>query len=121
MDRRSVLTADGVRTVVTPRKTSLTTPKSPTSPIRAVTEAIAREQKKADDSFGHRLAMNVLGLTDDPLKAAIEKVIPERVDIQGNRPINPLKEVPERSFPRQGKGRWGAGGIVELRKTKVTR
>ena len=88
MDLHSASTADGVRTVATPRKTSLTIPKSLTSPIRAVTETIAREQKRADDSLGHRLAMNVLGLTDDPLKAAIEKAIPERVDIKGNRGSN---------------------------------
>lgn len=104
-----------------PGKPSLTTPKIPTSPNRAVAEAVAQEHKRADDSLAHRLAMNVLGLTDDPIKAAIEKVIPERVDMQGNRPINPLKEVPERAFPKDGKGRWGAGGVVELRKKKVTR
>ena len=92
------------------------TPKIPTSPIRAIAEEVAREHKKADDSLAHRLAMDVLGETSDPLKAAIEKVIPERVDIHGNRPVNPLKEVPERAFPRSGKGRWGAGGVVELRK-----
>lgn len=99
-----------------PGRPSLTTPKILTNPIRAVVEEIAREQKKADDSLAHRMAMDVLGLTNDPLKAAIEKAIPERVDIHGNRPINPLKEVPERAFPKNGKGRWGAEGAVELRK-----
>lgn len=120
MDQRSVLTADGVRTVVTPRKASLTIPKALTSPIRAVAEEVAREHKKADDSLAHRLAMNVLGLTEDPIKAAIEKVIPERIDIQGVRPINPLKEVPEQAFPKDRVGRWGLG-VVELQKKKVTR
>ena len=115
MDLHSASTADGVRTVATPRKTSLTTPKIPTNPIRATAEAVAQEHKRADDSLAHRLAMNVLGETGDPIKAAIEKVMPERVDMQGNRPVNPLKEVPERSFPKTGTGRWGAGA-VELRK-----
>jgi hypothetical protein len=88
MDLPSVMTADGVRIVATPRKTSLMTPKRPMTPIRAVAEAVAQEHKRADDSLGHRLAMNVLGLTSDPLKAAIEKVIPERVDIYGKRGSN---------------------------------
>jgi hypothetical protein len=120
MDRRSVSTADGVRTVANPGRPSLTTPKMPTSPNRAVVEEIAREQKRADDSLAHRMAMDVLGLTDDPLKAAIEKVIPERVDIHGNRPINPLKEVPERAFPKDRVGRWGTG-VVELPKKRTVR
>jgi hypothetical protein len=88
MDRRAAATADGARTVVNPGRPSLTTPKIPTTPIRAVVEEVAREQKKADDSLGHRLAMDALGLTDDPLKAAIEKVVPERIDIHGNRGSN---------------------------------
>ena len=101
--------------MATPRKTSLTTPKTLTNPIRVLAETVAQEHKRADDSLAHRLAMNVLGETNDPIKAAIEKVIPERVDIHGNRPINPLKEVPERSLPKDGKGRWGPRA-VELRK-----
>jgi hypothetical protein len=80
MDRNSVLTADGVRTVANPGKPSLTIP---TTPIRSVAEAVAQEHKRADDSLAHRLAINVLGLTDDPLKATIEKVVTSRVDIQG--------------------------------------
>lgn len=64
------------------------TPKIPTNPMRAIAEEVAREHKKADDSLAHRLALDVLGLTDDPLKAAIEKAIPERVDIKGNRGSN---------------------------------
>ena len=71
-----------------PGKLPLTIQKLPMTPIRAVVEAVAQEHKRADDSLAHRLAMDVLGLTDDPLKAAIEKVIPERVDIHGNRGSN---------------------------------
>jgi hypothetical protein len=74
--------------VTTPGRPSLTTLKPPTNPIRATVEEVAREQKRADDSLAHRLAMKVLGLPDDPLKAAIEKVIPERVDVRGNRGSN---------------------------------
>jgi hypothetical protein len=120
MDLQSALTADGVSVVVNPSKPSFPTPKIPTSPIRAVVEAIAKEHKRADDSLAHRLAMNVLGLTDDPIKAAIEKVIPERVDMQGRRPINPLKEVPERSFPRDGRGR-RRDEVIELPKKRTVR
>lgn len=35
------------------------------------------------------MAMNVLGLADDPLKAAVEKVIPGRVDIFGRLTKDP--------------------------------
>jgi hypothetical protein len=88
MDRRSALSVDGTRTMTSPNKPSLTTPKIPTNPIRSVAEAVAQEHKRADDSLAHRLAMDVLGLTDDPLKSAIERAIPERVDIHGNRGSN---------------------------------
>ena len=65
------------------------TPKIPTSPIRAIAEEVAREQKKVDDSLAHRLAMNVLGEADDPLKAAVEKMIPGRVDVFGKLTKDP--------------------------------
>jgi hypothetical protein len=58
------------------------------SPLKNAIEALAAEHKKADDELAHRLAMNVLGEPGDPLKEAIEKVIPERVDRQGNRGPN---------------------------------
>lgn len=64
-----------------------TTAKPPTAshhPHQSVVEALATERKRADDELAHRLAMNVLGLADDPLKAGIEKVIPGRVDVFGN-------------------------------------
>ena len=73
-------------------KAPLTRPKPtlmPTDPIRAIVETVAREHKRADDSLAHRLAMNVLGLADDPLKAAVEKVIPGRVDIYGKLTKDP--------------------------------
>src|SRR5664280_856364 len=94
MDLHSVMTADGVRTVVNPSRPSLMTPKIPMNPNRAVAEAVAQEHKRADDSLAHRLAMDVLGLTDDPLKAAIEKMIPESVDGRGN--ITARREAPVR-------------------------
>ena len=53
-----------------PRATSM-----PMNPNRAIAEVVAQEHKRADDSLAHRLAMDVLGITSDPLKAAIEKVI----------------------------------------------
>ena len=94
MDLHSVSTADGVRTVVNPGKPSLMTPKTPTNPNRAIAEAVAQEHKRANDSLAHRLAMNVLGLTDDPLKAKIETMIPESVDMRGN--ITARHEAPIR-------------------------
>ena len=85
MDLHSALTADGAREMnktkapsMRPRATSM-----PTSPIRAVVEAVAQEHKRADDSLAHRLAMDVLGLTSDPLKGAVEKAVTSRVDIYG--------------------------------------
>ena len=51
-------------------------------------EALAADVKKRDDELGHRMAMDVLGLQDDPLRKAIERVIPERVDIHGRRGSN---------------------------------
>jgi len=50
----------------------------------SVAETVAREQKRIEDEVAHRMAMNVLGDPGDPLKAAIEKVIPGRVDVKGN-------------------------------------
>jgi len=76
---------------VDPKKTSSTRPGTssiPTSPIRTVAEAVAAEHKKADDELARRMMLDVLGDPGDPLKAAIEKVIPERVDRQGNRTSN---------------------------------
>lgn len=61
-----------------PRATSM-----PTTPIRAVAEAVAQEHKRADDSLAHRLAMNALGEIGDPLKAAVEKAVTSRVDVYG--------------------------------------
>lgn len=55
----------------------------PTTPIRAIAEVVAQEHKRADDSLAHRLAIDVLGLADDPLKAAVEKAVTSRVDIHG--------------------------------------
>jgi hypothetical protein len=61
---------------------------SPTTmkpPLReSVAEAVAREHKRLDDELAHRMAMNVFGLADDPLKAAIEKAVTGRVDVKGN-------------------------------------
>lgn len=74
-----------------PEKTSSTHPGTtsmPTNPIQAVVAEVAGAAKRRDDELAHRMAMDVLGLADDPLKAAIEKVIPERVDRQGNRRPN---------------------------------
>lgn len=79
-----------------PGKPSLMTPKILMTPIRAVVEAVAQEHKRADDSLAHRLAMDVLGLTADPIKAAIEKVIPESVDRRGN--ITARREAPIRRY-----------------------
>lgn len=62
--------------------------KNLTNPISTVIERLAAERKRAEDELAHRMAMDVLGIPDDPLKAAIEKVIPERVDLQGNRSKN---------------------------------
>ena len=50
---------------------------------RTIPEQVADAQKKADDEVGHRMAMNVLGLADDPLKAVVEKAVTSRVDIHG--------------------------------------
>lgn len=65
-------------------------------PVASVAEMVAREHKAADDSLAHRLAMNVLGESGDPLKAAIEKAIPERVDVAGRVQVNPLTPVRRR-------------------------
>ena len=53
------------------------------NPNLTVAEAVADAAKKRDDELGHRMAMDVLGLQDDPLKAAVEKVVTGRVDIHG--------------------------------------
>jgi hypothetical protein len=53
------------------------------NPNRIMVNQLAAEHKRADDELAHRMAMNVLGDPGDPLKAAIEKVIPGRVDING--------------------------------------
>ena len=58
---------------------------------KTVAEVVAAERKKADDELGHRMAMDVLGLADDPLKAAIEKTIPSRVDVFGRLTKDPAK------------------------------
>lgn len=56
---------------------------NPTKPAASVAEEVAKAHKAADDELMHRMSMNVLGVATDPLKAAIEKSIPERVDIHG--------------------------------------
>jgi len=58
------------------------------TPKQTPLEALAADVKKRDDELGHRMAMDVLGLQDDPLRKAIERVIPERVDIHGRRSSN---------------------------------
>ena len=66
--------------MATPHKTSLTIPKNP---IKKVVEEIAAAHKKAENELAHRMAMDVLGEPGDPLKAAIEKAVTSRVDVQG--------------------------------------
>jgi hypothetical protein len=53
------------------------------TPKQTPLEALAADVKKRDDELGHRMAMDVLGLQDDPLKAAVEKAVTGRVDVFG--------------------------------------
>ena len=67
-----------------PKKTSLTAPATTSmTPKQTTLEALAADVKKRDDELGHRMAMDVLGLQDDPLKAAVEKAVTGRVDVFG--------------------------------------
>ena len=67
-----------------PKKTSLTAPATTSmTPMQTPLEALAADVKKRDDELGHRMAMDVLGLQDDPLKAAVEKAVTGRVDVFG--------------------------------------
>ena len=67
-----------------PKKTSLTAPATTSmTPKQTPLEALAADVKKQDDELGHRMAMDVLGLQDDPLKAAVEKAVTGRVDVFG--------------------------------------
>lgn len=67
-----------------PKKTSLTAPATTSmTPKQTPLEALAADVKKRDDELGHRTAMDVLGLQDDPLKAAVEKAVTGRVDVFG--------------------------------------
>lgn len=67
-----------------PKKTSLTAPAATSmTPKQTPLEALAADVKKRDDELGHRMAMDVLGLQDDPLKAAVEKAVTGRVDVFG--------------------------------------
>lgn len=67
-----------------PKKTSLTAPATTSmTPKQTPLEALAADVKKRDDELGHRMAMDVLGLQDDPLKAAVEKAVTGRVDVFG--------------------------------------
>jgi len=98
MDLPSALIADGVRTVPfdpikssTPMRNPFTRKKRETAPVdpHSIAEALAREQKRLDDELGHRMAMNALGEVGDPLKAAVEKAIPARVDLFGKLTKDP--------------------------------
>ena len=60
----------------------------PEDPHKSVIDELAAEQRKTEGELAHRMAMDVLGLQDDPLRKAIERVIPERVDIHGRRSSN---------------------------------
>jgi hypothetical protein len=82
-------TVDPKKTPLTTRPTSSASTLDSTTYPKTVAEAVAAERKKADDENAHRMAMNVLGLADDPLKAAVEKVIPGRVDIFGRLTKDP--------------------------------
>ena len=53
------------------------------TPKQTPLEALTADVKKRDDELGHRMAMDVLGLQDDPLKAAVEKAVTGRVDVFG--------------------------------------
>lgn len=67
-----------------PKKISLTAPATTSmTPKQTPLEALAADVKKRDDELGHRMAMDVLGLQDDPLKAAVEKAVTGRVDVFG--------------------------------------
>lgn len=46
-------------------------------------EQIAAEQRRADNELAQRMAMSVLGIANDPLKAAVEKAVTGRVDLHG--------------------------------------
>jgi len=56
----------------------------PKNPIQEMTAGVANASKQAADEHAHRMAMDALGIAGDPLKAAVEKVIPGRVDQFGN-------------------------------------